>query len=174
MKLLLLLTVFWTMQILANIAFKWGSGGGRTRTHRWWLGFIAGNAVGASSIWFLMQVYALLPDNSNLAAVLASGGGFIGSQLLLAWLFRSRLTPLQWCGIALVAVGTAVATLSGARYDAVEKTLYLQPTIKGDFRAFLCTATGYGTVGVRKGKAFLEVAAGTIPVKTIDYKPFHL
>jgi len=111
MKLLLLLTVFWTMQVLANVAFKWGSGGGGTRTRRWWLGFVAGNAVGASSIWFLMQVYALLPDNSNVAAVLAGGGGFIGSQLLLAWLFRSRLTPRQWCGIALVAVGTAMATL---------------------------------------------------------------
>jgi len=59
---------------------------------------------------------------------------------------------------------------SGARYDAVEQTLTLRPAIKGDFRAFLSTATGYGTVGVRKGKPFIEVASGTISVKRIDYQ----
>ena len=37
--------------------------------------------------------------------------------------------------------------LSGARYDAVEKVLYLEPNVPGDFRAFLSTATGYGTRG---------------------------
>jgi len=30
--------------------------------------------------------------------------------------------------------------LTGARYDAVEKVLYLKPKVKGDFRSFLCTA----------------------------------
>ena len=60
--------------------------------------------------------------------------------------------------------------LSGARYDAVDKVLYLRPAIKGDFRAFLATATGYGTVGVRKGKPFLDVAAGTILVTRIDFE----
>ncbi len=60
--------------------------------------------------------------------------------------------------------------LSGARYDAVEKVLHLHPRIKGDFRAFLSTATGYGTVGVKDGRPFVEVAAGTIPYKRIDYR----
>ena len=59
--------------------------------------------------------------------------------------------------------------LTGARYDAVEKTLYLHPRIKGDFRSFLATATGYGTVGIKKGKPFLEVKQGTIDVQKIDY-----
>lgn len=59
--------------------------------------------------------------------------------------------------------------LSGARYDAIDRTLYLQPAIAGDFRAFLSTATGYGTVGVRGGKPFLEVRSGTIPVDAIRY-----
>ena len=59
--------------------------------------------------------------------------------------------------------------LSGARYDAVERTLYLNPSVKGDFRAFLATATGYGTVGVRKGKPFLEVKSGRIPFDRIQY-----
>ena len=61
--------------------------------------------------------------------------------------------------------------LTGARYDAVEKVLYLEPRIPGDFRGFLSTATGYGTVGVRAGKPFLEVRSGTIDVARIDYRP---
>ena len=56
---------------------------------------------------------------------------------------------------------------SGARYDAVEKTLYLKPVIQGDFRAFLCTAGGYGTVGIKKGKPFLKVISGKIDVQHI-------
>jgi len=60
-------------------------------------------------------------------------------------------------------------SLSGARYDAVDRVLHLQPRIKGDFRSFLSTATGYGTVGVRGGKPFLEVKSGTIDVKEIKY-----
>jgi len=66
---------------------------------------------------------------------------------------------------------TLLQGLTGARYDAVEKTLYLAPRIRGDFRSFLSTATGYGTVGVRNGKPFLDVKAGTIEVRRIQYEP---
>lgn len=59
--------------------------------------------------------------------------------------------------------------LTGARYDAVEKVLYLKPTINRDFRSFLCTATGYGTIGIKNGKPFIEVKHGKIPVKSIEY-----
>jgi len=59
--------------------------------------------------------------------------------------------------------------LTGARYDAIEKVLYLKPSIKGDFRSFLCTATGYGTVGVKNGTPFIEARQGEIPVKRIEY-----
>jgi len=48
------------------------------------------------------------------------------------------------------------------------QTLHPHPAVAGDFRAFLCTAPGYGTVGVRGGKPFLEVAAGTLPVNDWD------
>jgi uncharacterized protein (DUF608 family) len=58
---------------------------------------------------------------------------------------------------------------SGARYDAVEKILYLRPPQPGDFRCFLVTATGYGTVGVRAGQPFLEVKAGRIEIRRIEY-----
>jgi uncharacterized protein (DUF608 family) len=64
-----------------------------------------------------------------------------------------------------------LGTYSGARYDAVEKILYLKPSIKGDFRAFISTATGYGNVGVKNGKAFCDVVSGKIPFKKILYRP---
>jgi hypothetical protein len=59
--------------------------------------------------------------------------------------------------------------LTGARYDAVEKILYLEPSIKGDFRSFLATATGYGSVGVKDGKPFFNPAAGRVEIKEIRY-----
>jgi uncharacterized protein (DUF608 family) len=64
--------------------------------------------------------------------------------------------------------------LTGARYDAVEKTLTVRPSIPGDFRAFICTATGYGTVGVRAGEVFVEVRRGTIPCEKIAYEPYSV
>jgi uncharacterized protein (DUF608 family) len=60
-------------------------------------------------------------------------------------------------------------SLSGARYDAVDRVLHLRPRIAGDFRAFLSTAAGYGTVGVRAGKPFCDVKSGTIDVREIKY-----
>lgn len=59
--------------------------------------------------------------------------------------------------------------LSGARYDAVEKVLYLEPAIKGDFRSFFSTATGYGTVGVKHGKPFYEPQGGSLEIREIKY-----
>ncbi|MFQ3548642.1 MAG: GH116 family glycosyl hydrolase, partial [Armatimonadota bacterium] len=61
---------------------------------------------------------------------------------------------------------------SGAFYNAVEKTLYLKPRIKGDFRSFISTATGFGTVGVKDGKPFIEVKYGKIDVEKVEYTPF--
>ena len=72
----------------------------------------------------------------------------------------------HWYARAMSSYGL-LQGLSGARYDAVEKVLYLQPSIKGDFRAFISTATGYGTVGIRGEKPFVEVRHGTIDVREI-------
>ena len=59
--------------------------------------------------------------------------------------------------------------LTGVRYDAVDKVLYLHPQVKGDFRSFLSTATGFGTVGVRDGEPFVDVKSGAIDVAKIEY-----
>jgi hypothetical protein len=75
----------------------------------------------------------------------------------------------HWYARAMSSYGL-LQGLSGARYDAVEKVLYLQPSLKGDFRCFLATATGYGTVGVKRGKPFLEVKAGAIDAQELRYQ----
>ena len=113
MSILVFLPIFWAMQIFANVALKYGSAAGEKHSRRWLTGFLAGNIVGASSIYFLMRIYEQMPTNPNLAAVLATCGGFVGSQLVLAWLFHSRLSRGQWAGVSLVVLGTVVATLSG-------------------------------------------------------------
>lgn len=74
----------------------------------------------------------------------------------------------HWYARAMASYGL-LQGLSGARYDAVERVLYLQPAIRGDFGSFLSTATGYGLVGVRGGKPFVEVVSGDIPYVKIQY-----
>ncbi|MFN2285826.1 MAG: GH116 family glycosyl hydrolase, partial [Anaerolineae bacterium] len=74
----------------------------------------------------------------------------------------------HWYARAMASYGL-LQGLTGVRYDAVEKVLYIQPNISGDFRAFLSTATGYGTVGVKDGTPFVEVKHGAIPFEKIVY-----
>jgi hypothetical protein len=74
----------------------------------------------------------------------------------------------HWYARAMSSYGL-LQGLSGARYDAVEKVLYVQPRVKGEFRCFLSTATGYGTVGVKRGKAFFQPAKGEVEIREIRY-----
>lgn len=76
----------------------------------------------------------------------------------------------HWYARALASYAL-LQSLSGARYDALDRVLHLSPPRAGDFRCFLATATGYGTVGVRDGKPFLDVRSGTIPLNKINYTP---
>jgi uncharacterized protein (DUF608 family) len=54
--------------------------------------------------------------------------------------------------------------LTGVRYDGVDQIMYIRPG-KSDFTSFISTATGFGNVGFKKGKPFLDVAYGEITVK---------
>jgi hypothetical protein len=56
--------------------------------------------------------------------------------------------------------------LTGVRYDAVDKTLYIDSKI-GDFTSFLSTATGFGNVALKAGKPSLDVVYGKIEVNKI-------
>ncbi|HCQ03886.1 MAG TPA: hypothetical protein DIT99_25760, partial [Candidatus Latescibacteria bacterium] len=75
----------------------------------------------------------------------------------------------HWYARAMASYGL-IQGLSGVVYDAVDQVLYIQPTISGDFRSFLSTAMGYGTVGVKDGEPFVEVAQGEIPYTRIEYQ----
>ena len=76
----------------------------------------------------------------------------------------------HWYARAMASYGL-LQGLTGIRYDAVEKKLFIKPSILGDFRSFFCTATGYGTVGVRDGQPFVEVKQGIIPYERVVYEP---
>jgi hypothetical protein len=72
----------------------------------------------------------------------------------------------HWYARALSSYGYLQA-LTGVRYDAVEKTLYVDSKI-GDFTSFLSTETGFGIVSFKAGKAELKTVYGNIAVnKTI-------
>jgi uncharacterized protein (DUF608 family) len=71
----------------------------------------------------------------------------------------------HWYARAMSSYGL-LQGLTGLRYDAVEKTLYVRSHI-GDFTCFLSTATGFGTVTLKNGKATLHVTYGAIPVEKI-------
>lgn len=55
--------------------------------------------------------------------------------------------------------------LTGVRYDAVEGTLYIDSRIGNNFTTFLSTGTGFGNVGLKGGKPFVNVVHGKIDVK---------
>jgi uncharacterized protein (DUF608 family) len=55
--------------------------------------------------------------------------------------------------------------LTGVRYDAVDKTLYIDSRIGNDFVSFLSTSTGFGNVGLKNGKPFVDVKYGVFDIK---------
>ncbi len=72
----------------------------------------------------------------------------------------------HWYARALSSYGYLQA-LTGLRYDAVEKTLYVDSKI-GNFTAFISTETGFGTVTLAAGKVAVNVSFGKIDIsKTI-------
>ena len=76
----------------------------------------------------------------------------------------------HWYGRALSSYALLQAC-TGQRYDAVDKVLYLKPQLGPNWQSFIATAGGFGTVGMRGGKPFLEVQQGTIELKRIEVLP---
>lgn len=68
----------------------------------------------------------------------------------------------HWYARALSSYGL-LQGLTGIRYDAIDKVLYIQSKI-GDFRCFISTNTGFGMVELKDGKPHLDVKYGTIEV----------
>jgi uncharacterized protein (DUF608 family) len=71
----------------------------------------------------------------------------------------------HWYARALSSYGYLQA-LTGVRYDAVEKKLYVDSKI-GDFTSFLSTESGFGNVNLKAGKASVNVVYGKIDIDTI-------
>ena len=59
-----------------------------------------------------------------------------------------------------------IQSLTGVRYDAVEKTLFVDSKM-GDFTSFLSTETGFGTVTLKAGKVSVKEAYGKIPMRKV-------
>jgi uncharacterized protein (DUF608 family) len=54
--------------------------------------------------------------------------------------------------------------LTGVRYDAVDQVMYIGSGV-GDFTGFISAETGFGNIGLKEGKPFLNIAYGKIPVR---------
>lgn len=74
----------------------------------------------------------------------------------------------HWYARAMASYGM-LQGLTGARYDAVTKTMYIDSKV-GDFKSFISTDTGFGTIELKNGKPSLDVVYGTIDVKRYDIK----
>jgi len=70
----------------------------------------------------------------------------------------------HWYARAMSSYGL-IQALTGVRYDAVEKTLYIDSKVGDNFRSFLSTETGFATVGLENGKPFIDVKHGDIWIK---------
>jgi uncharacterized protein (DUF608 family) len=72
----------------------------------------------------------------------------------------------HWYARALSSYGL-LQGLTGVRYDAVAKTLYIDSQVGDNFRSFLSTATGYGTVGLKGGRPFVDIKGGEIDIRHV-------
>jgi hypothetical protein len=68
----------------------------------------------------------------------------------------------HWYARAMSSYGL-IQGLTGIRYDAVEKCLYIDSKI-GDFTCFFTTETGYGTVTLKGGIPSFSIASGVIEI----------
>ncbi len=114
MRISLLIGVFWISQVLAALAFKWGSESPDPEhaRRRWLMGFFGGNSVGISSLYFLMLVFQSV--NVNVAYGIGMGGAFLLAQVAIAIVFRSRLGMVQYAGLVGMTAGMLLLGLGGA------------------------------------------------------------
>ena len=97
--------MFLLFQVIANLFFKWGS---MAPQHYWW-GFALGNAVGVTSIIFMLGMYRSMP----VAAVIAvgTGGTFLLNQVVMYIVYREPLSPAAAAGLVLIFAGILMTAL---------------------------------------------------------------
>jgi multidrug transporter EmrE-like cation transporter len=96
------LMVLWFAAAQAGASLLFKLAGEATGSRAWWL-FAAGNAVGFGCT--LSLLWALKGQNPNVIYAACYGGGFVLLQILSWWLFHVSLSPWQWAGVVLIAVG---------------------------------------------------------------------
>jgi len=72
----------------------------------------------------------------------------------------------HWYARAMSSYGL-IQGLTGIRYDAIDKTLYIDSRIGDNFTSFLSVQTGFGNAGLKNGKPFVEMKYGTIDIQKI-------
>lgn len=70
----------------------------------------------------------------------------------------------HWYARAMASYGLLQA-LTGMRYDAIDKTLFIDSKIENDFQCFISTETGFGVAGIKAGVPFIDIRFGNINVK---------
>ena len=70
----------------------------------------------------------------------------------------------SWYARAMSSYGL-LEGMTGIRYDAVDGILYIDSRVGDNFTSFLSTNSGFGNVGLKNGKPFLDVKYGSINVK---------
>ena len=102
------IVMFLLFQVVANVFFKWGS----TAPQNYWKGFAFGNAVGITSIIFLLGIYRSMPAAAAIA--IGTGGTFLLNQLTMHFLYREPLSPAATVGLVLIFVGIIMTALLNA------------------------------------------------------------
>jgi hypothetical protein len=74
----------------------------------------------------------------------------------------------HWYARAMSSYGM-LQGLTGVRYDAVTQEMFIDSKA-GDFTSFISTATGFGNIGLKSGKPFLNTVYGEITVKKFVVK----
>ena len=102
------IAAFLGLQVSAGLLFKLGA----LQKQYWLLCFVVGNAMGVVSIAFLMGVYRHL--NPNVSEAICRGGYFVLIQIAFVLVYHSRLSLVQWGGVAMIVAGICVVTLCRA------------------------------------------------------------
>ena len=99
------IAMFLLFQVVANIFFKWGG----SAPQNYWRGFVLGNAVGITSIIFLLGMYRSMPTAAVIA--IGTGGTFLLNQLTMHFLYREPLSRAAVAGLVLIFVGILMTAL---------------------------------------------------------------
>ena len=73
----------------------------------------------------------------------------------------------HWYARALSSYGL-LQGLTGLRYDAIDKTLYIDSKIGDNFRSFFSAEDGFGTAGLKDGKPFVEMKSGELDIRQVN------